>query len=68
MNETSSVRPRGSSYIPSKKDVVNLESFEFVGELGEGAYGKVYMAKKTSTGKFYAIKCLQKRKLMQEGK
>ena len=36
--------------------------------IGQGAYGSVYMAKKKSTGKLYAIKRLCKRKLGQEGK
>jgi serine/threonine protein kinase len=36
--------------------------------IGSGAYGNVYIAKKKSTGKLYAIKRLCKRKLTQEGK
>lgn len=36
--------------------------------IGQGAYGSVYMAKKKSTGKLYAVKRLCKRKLANEGK
>ena len=50
------------------KSKVDIESFEFLGLIGQGAYGNVYMAKKKSTGKLYAIKRLCKRKLQQEGK
>jgi hypothetical protein len=40
------------------KEKVNVDSFEFIGLLGQGSYGSVYMAKKKSTGKFYAIKII----------
>lgn len=39
---------------------VNVESFEFLGMIGEGSYGKVFMAKKKNTNKFYAIKMIAK--------
>jgi serine/threonine protein kinase len=41
-----------------------MDSFEFYGMIGEGSYGSVYMAKKKSTGKFYAIKMITKKKLL----
>ena len=37
-----------------------MESFEFLGMIGEGSYGKVFMAKKKNTNKFYAIKMIAK--------
>ncbi len=47
---------------------VNVESFEFLGLIGEGSYGKVFMAKKKKTNKFYAIKMISKQKIMQANK
>lgn len=47
---------------------VNVESFEFLGLIGEGSYGKVFMAKKKKTNKFYAIKMISKSKIMKAGK
>ena len=37
---------------------VNVDSFEFLGLIGEGSFGKVFMAKKKNSGKFYAIKMI----------
>lgn len=45
-----------------------LEDFEFIGLMGEGSYGRVFLGKKKKTGKFYAIKCLDKRKLLRDKK
>ena len=36
--------------------------------IGQGSFGKVFMAKKKSSNKFYAIKMIQKQKIMQAGK
>lgn len=36
--------------------------------MGQGSYGRVFLAKKKKTGRFYAIKCLDKRKLLREKK
>ena len=47
---------------------INFDSFEFLGLMGEGSYGKVYMAKKRNTDKLYAIKVLEKKKVEKEGK
>jgi len=43
---------------------VNLESFEMIGLLGEGAFGKVFLAQKKKGGKYYAVKAISKRKIM----
>jgi serine/threonine protein kinase len=32
--------------------------------IGEGAYGRVFLAKKKKGGKFYAIKAISKHKIM----
>ena len=46
------------------KKKVGVEDFEFIGILGQGSYGKVFLAKKKLGGKFYAIKVIQKKTLM----
>jgi serine/threonine protein kinase len=40
------------------------DDFEFQGLLGEGTYGKVFLAKHFFTAKFYAIKVIEKRKVL----
>lgn len=43
-----------------------LEAYQIVGNLGRGAYGKVVLAKRD--GKLFAMKQIEKRRLMKEGK
>jgi serine/threonine protein kinase len=40
------------------------DDFEFQGLLGEGTYGKVFLAKHFFTAKFYAIKVIEKKKVL----
>lgn len=47
---------------------VTLDHFEFIGMIGQGSYGRVFLAKKKKGGKYYAIKVLQKHKIMLEKK
>lgn len=47
---------------------VNLQSFEILGMMGSGSYGKVFLCQKTKTGKFYALKAISKQKIMQDKK
>jgi serine/threonine protein kinase len=47
---------------------VESDDFEFIGILGEGSYGKVFLAKKKKCGKYYAIKVMEKKKVMRENK
>lgn len=60
--------------IPSEDNLDNktrkygLKDFEICGLLGQGAFAKVYLARKKDDGKFYAIKQIQKRNLDQKGK
>jgi serine/threonine protein kinase len=39
-----------------------MGDFEYVKELGQGAYGKVYLVRKVSSGDFYAMKIIGVRK------
>jgi hypothetical protein len=41
-------------------EVINFESFELLGELGQGSFGIVYKAKKKNSGEIFAMKCLSK--------
>ena len=43
-----------------------LDQYETIGTLGRGAYGKVALVKREN--KLYAMKTIEKRKLMKEGK
>lgn len=47
---------------------VTIESFEFIGLIGEGSFGRVFMVKKKNCGKYYAIKILSKQRLLKEKK
>ncbi|KAM9855681.1 calcium/calmodulin-dependent protein kinase IGb [Aulostomus maculatus] len=45
-----------------KKDTENIqEIFEFMEELGSGAFSEVYMVKEKKTGKTFAMKCVKKK-------
>ena len=58
----------GSTRKSSEEERIGVESFEFLGMIGEGSYGKVFMAKKKSSNKFYAIKQIAKHKLIKANK
>ena len=42
--------------------MLSLKDFEYIQDLGEGAYGKVFLARRTLTGDLYAIKVLDMKK------
>ncbi|KAM7405250.1 hypothetical protein PAMP_012526 [Pampus punctatissimus] len=45
-----------------KKDTENIqEVFDFMEELGSGAFSEVYMVKEKKTGKMFAMKCVKKK-------
>ncbi|XP_049922178.1 calcium/calmodulin-dependent protein kinase IGb isoform X1 [Epinephelus moara] len=45
-----------------KKDTENIqEIFDFIEELGSGAFSEVYMVKEKKTGKMFAMKCVKKK-------
>jgi hypothetical protein len=50
------------------KNNLNHSDFIFLQLIGSGAYGKVYKAKCIYTGKFYAIKILEKKHLLKLNK
>jgi serine/threonine protein kinase len=36
--------------------------------MGSGSYGKVFLAQKKNTGKYYAVKAISKQKIMADKK
>jgi serine/threonine protein kinase len=52
----------------AEKVAVNMESFEILGMMGSGSYGKVFLAQKKNTGKYYALKAISKQKIMADKK
>ena len=42
---------------------VGMDEFDIFGLIGEGSYGKVFLAQKKKGGKFYAIKAISKQKI-----
>lgn len=47
---------------------LNKDSFDFIGKLGDGAYGKVYLVRKKNTFKQYALKCVEKMHIIKHDK
>lgn len=46
------------------KQKINLESFQVHGLLGRGSFGEVYLVQKKDNGNLYAMKVLQKSRLL----
>ena len=46
------------------KAAVSLDDFEIAGLMGQGSYGKVFLAQKKKGGKYYAVKAISKQKIM----
>ena len=49
-------------------EILSKDSFEFIKELGQGAYGLVFLVKKKNTGQLYALKELKKDHIMRYDK
>lgn len=52
------------SIIMLQEDKIGPYSFEPISLLGQGSFGEVYLVKKKDTGKLYAMKVLQKQRIM----
>ena len=50
------------------KTSISIEDFEIHGLIGQGSYGKVFLAQKKKGGKCYAIKAISKSKIAQDKK
>lgn len=49
-----------------KKDKIGPQSFEYYKLLGKGSFGEVYLVKKKNNPKFYAMKVLQKDRIINQ--
>ena len=49
-------------------EVIGIESFNILKELGNGAYGTVYLAEKKDTKQLFALKELSKQFIMKHDK
>ncbi|XP_046896682.1 calcium/calmodulin-dependent protein kinase IGb isoform X2 [Hypomesus transpacificus] len=60
--EASAVMGRKEADCEWKKNTDNIqEVFEFMEELGSGAFSEVFMVKEKKTGKMFAMKCVKKK-------
>lgn len=60
--ETSADMGRQEADYVWKKNTENIqEIFDFMEELGSGAFSEVYMVKEKKTGKMFALKCVKKK-------
>jgi serine/threonine protein kinase len=57
------VNPHRDLSAEPKTESVGIDEFEIFGMIGEGSYGKVYLAQKKKGGKFYAVKAISKQKV-----
>ena len=60
---SSTVNPHRDLSADPKTESVGIDEFEIFGMIGEGSYGKVYLAQKKKGGKFYAVKAISKQKI-----
>ncbi|CAA3008724.1 probable serine threonine kinase IRE [Olea europaea subsp. europaea] len=51
---------RASPIVPCTKDRTSIEDFEIIKPISRGAFGRVFLARKRSTGDLFAIKVLKK--------
>jgi len=54
--------------LPEAQNEVCFEDFELLSIIGEGFYGNVYLASKKETGNKYALKVIQKSRLLEQGR
>jgi serine/threonine protein kinase len=48
------------------QEKIKFTSFTFIKVLGQGSFGKVFLAKKNNTENYFAIKALKKKVLIQK--
>eukprot|EP00741_Cyanophora_paradoxa_P022649 tig00021493_g21874.t1 len=60
--------PASPSTPPSGQNKLSAKDFEFGREIGEGSYSRVLYAKSRQTGEEFAIKIMEKRFILKEGK
>jgi len=66
LNKAKTVNPENGN--GSKKVAYKPSDFKIIKEVGEGSYGRVYLASRASDGKKVAIKMLDKHHLIKSHK
>ncbi|CAL9067054.1 probable serine/threonine protein kinase IREH1 [Musa acuminata AAA Group] len=57
---------RASPVHPTSKDRTSIDDFEIIKPISRGAYGRVFLAKKRTTGDLFAIKVLKKADMIRK--
>ncbi|XP_028551979.1 probable serine/threonine protein kinase IREH1 isoform X2 [Dendrobium catenatum] len=57
---------RASPVHPSSKDRTSIDDFEIIKPISRGAFGRVFLAKKRTTGDLFAIKVLRKADMIRK--
>ncbi|KAJ8480180.1 hypothetical protein OPV22_023907 [Ensete ventricosum] len=57
---------RASPVHPTTKDRTSIDDFEIIKPISRGAYGRVFLAKKRTTGDLFAIKVLKKADMIRK--
>ncbi|XP_073018201.1 probable serine/threonine protein kinase IREH1 [Primulina eburnea] len=60
------VRSLRSSPVHSNRDRTSIDDFEIIKPISRGAFGRVFLAKKRTTGDFFAIKVLKKADMIRK--
>lgn len=50
------------------KGAASINDFKIIAKIGEGAFGKVYLVEEIATQKQFALKCLEKSFIKEQGK
>ncbi|KAK3009810.1 hypothetical protein RJ639_013935 [Escallonia herrerae] len=64
--EDDTVRSLRASPNPCSKDRTSIEDFEIIKPISRGAFGRVFLARKTATGDLFAIKVLRKADMIRK--
>ncbi|KAJ9104359.1 hypothetical protein QFC19_004001 [Naganishia cerealis] len=56
--------PRLPLVAPARKQATSIKDFDIIKPISRGAFGSVYLAKKRTTGDYYAIKALKKKDMI----
>lgn len=56
--------PRLPPIAPGRKNATSIKDFDIIKPISRGAFGSVYLAKKRTTGDYYAIKALKKQDMI----
>ncbi|OIR58384.1 MAG: AGC/NDR protein kinase [Amphiamblys sp. WSBS2006] len=60
--EIKTFRQKEKAFLKMKRESVGAKDFTLVKQIGEGGSGTVYLAQKTNSGHYYALKVIQKKR------